>query len=161
MGGVNHVRLRNLETGEDKWVRYPITRDDQESRFTRDVFPGYAFLPGAQEIVYNQDGKIRRLNLESGAESVIPFSAEVSQDLGPKLDFPQKVEQGPVKVRLIHDPAESPDNKKLVFSAMTHLYTLDLPGGKPQRLTTGTTGETAASLMSARAGQARRASPAV
>jgi len=135
------LRLRNLETGEDHWVRYPVTRDDQEAIFSRDLFPGYAFLPGGKEIVYNQDGKIRRLNLESGAETVIPFSAEVSQDLGPKLDFPQKVEQGPVKVRLIHDPAESPDNKKLVFSAMTHLYTLDLPGGKPQRLTTGTTTE--------------------
>src|SRR5882724_10620525 len=135
------LRLRNLETGEDHWVRYPVTRDDQEAIFSRDLFPGYAFLPGGKEIVYNQDGKIRRLNLESGTETVIPFSAEVSQDLGPKLDFPQRVEQGPVKVRLIHDPAESPDNKKLAFSAMTHLYTLDLPGGKPQRLTAGTTTE--------------------
>jgi Tol biopolymer transport system component len=131
------LRLRNLETGEDHWVRYPVTRDDQEAIFSRDLFPGYAFLPGGKEIVYNQDGKIRRLNLDSGAESLIPFSAEVTQDLGPKLDFPQKVEQGPVKVRLIHDPAESPDGKKLAFSAMTHLYTLDLPGGKPARLTAG------------------------
>src|SRR5882724_8401710 len=131
------LRLRNLETGEDHWVRYPVTRDDQEAIFSRDLFPGYAFLPDGKEIVYNQDGKIRRLNLESGAESVIPFTAEVSQDLGPKLDFPQKVEQGPVKVRLIHDPMESPDGKLLAFSAMTHLYTLDLPSGKPQRLTTG------------------------
>ena len=131
------LRLRNLDTGEDRWVRYPITRDDQEAIFSRDLFPGYAFLPGAKEIVYNQDGKIRRLNLETGAESVIPFSAEVSQDLGPKLDFPQKVEQGPVKVRLIHDAVESSDGKRLAFSAMTHLYTLDLPSGKPQRLTNG------------------------
>ena len=131
------LRLRNLESGEDHWVRYPVTRDDQEAIFSRDLFPGYAFLPGGKEIIYNQDGKIRRLNLESGAESIIPFSAEVSQDLGPKLDFPQKVEQGPVKVRLIHDPVESPDGKKLAFSAMTHLYTLDLPGGKPQQLATG------------------------
>src|SRR5882757_4010901 len=131
------LRLRNLETGEDHWVRYPVTRDDQEAIFSRDLFPGYAFLPDGKEIVYNQDGKIRRLNLESGAESVIPFTAEVSQDLGPKLNFPQMVEQGPVKVRLIHDPAESPDDKKLAFSAMTHLYTLDLPGGKAQRLSNG------------------------
>ena len=128
------LRLRNLETGEDRWVRYPVTRDDQEAIFSRDLFPGYAFLPGGKEIVYNQDGKIRRLNLDSGAESLIPFNADVSEDLGPKLDFPQKVNQGPVKVRLIHDPVESPDGKKLAFSAMTHLYTLDLPGGKPQRL---------------------------
>src|SRR5437879_1259295 len=131
------LRLRNLESGEDRWVKYPVTRDDQESLFTRDVFPGYAFLPGGKEIVYNQDGKIKRLDLVTGSEKVIPFTAQVSQELGPKLDFPQTVEQGPVKVRLIMDPAESPDGKKLVFSTMTHLYTMDLPAGKPQRLTVG------------------------
>ncbi len=131
------LRLRNLETGEDHWVKYPVTRDDQESLFTRDVFPGYAFLPGGKEIVYNQDGKIKRLDLATGNEKIIPFTAQVSQELGPKLDFPQKVEQGPVKVRLIMAPAESPDGKKLAFSAMAHLYIIDLPGGKPQRLTSG------------------------
>lgn len=131
------LRLRNLETGEDHWVRYPVTRDDQEAIFSRDLFPGYAFLPDGKEIVYNQAGKIKRLNLETGAESVIPFSAEVSQDLGPRLDFPQKESSGPIKVRLIHDPMESPDGKKLAFSAMTHLYTLELPNGKPQQLTNG------------------------
>ena len=131
------LRLRNLETGEDHWVKYPVTRDDQESRFTRDVFPGFAFLPGGKEIVYNQDGRIRRLDLASGSEKIIPFTAQVSQDIGPKLDFPQRVEQGPLKVRLIMDPVESPDSKRLAFSAMTHLYTMDLPHGQPQRLTSG------------------------
>ncbi len=131
------LRLRNLETGEDRWVRYPVTRDDQEALFTRDLFPSYAFLPGAKEIVYNQNGKIRRLNLETGTEQVIPFTASISEELGPKLDFPQKEDSGPVKVRLIMDPTESPDGKRLAFSAMTHLYTLDVPSGKPQRLTSG------------------------
>src|ERR1700682_4592291 len=131
------LRVRNLQSGDDRWVKYPITRDDQESRFTRDLFPGFAFLPDGKEIVYNQDGKIRRLNLATGTETVIPFTAKVSQELGPKLDFPQRVEEGPVKARLIQDPVESPDSKQLAFSALTHLYTLDLPSGKPRRVTTG------------------------
>jgi Tol biopolymer transport system component len=131
------LRLRNLQTGEDRWVKYPITRDDQESRFTRDLYPGYAFLPGGKEIVYTNDGKIYRLDIASGQDKLIPFTAKVSQDLGPKLDFPQKVEEGPVKVRLIQDPVESPDSKRLAFSALTHLYVMDIPGGKPQRLTSG------------------------
>src|SRR5213080_2358559 len=135
------LRLRNLESGEDRWVKYPVTRDDQESLFTRDVFPGYAFLPGGKAIVYNQDGKIKRLDLATGAEKIIPFTAQVSEELGPKLDFPQTVEQGPVKARLIMDPVESPDGKKLAFSAMTHLYTMDLPGGQPRRLIPGSAHE--------------------
>src|SRR2546427_8804491 len=35
------------------------------------------------------------------------------------------------------DPVESTDGKKLAFSAMTHLYTMDLPTGTPRRLTSG------------------------
>src|SRR5438094_5487367 len=62
------LRLRNFQTGEDRWVKYPITRDDQESRFTRDLFPGYAFLPGGKEIVYTNDGKFHRLNISTGEE---------------------------------------------------------------------------------------------
>src|ERR1700687_6003095 len=131
------LRLRNLETGEDRWLRYPVTRDEQETRFTRDLFPGYAFMPDGKSVVYNQDGKIRRLNLATGTDTVIPFTAKVSQELGPKLDFPQRVEEGPVKARVIQDPVESPDSKQLAFSALTHLYTLDLPSGKPRRVTTG------------------------
>jgi Tol biopolymer transport system component len=131
------LRVRNLQTGDDRWVKYPITRDDQESRFTRDLFPGYAFLPDGKEIIYNQNGKIRRLNLATGTDTVIPFTAKVSQELGPKLDFPQRVEEGPVRARLIQDPVESPDGKQLAFSALTHLYTLELPSGKPRRVTSG------------------------
>ena len=100
-------------------------------------FPAIAFLPGGKEIVYNQDGKIRRLDLASGSETVIPFTAQVSQDIGPKLDFPQRVEQGPGKGAPDQDPVESPDVRRLAFSAMTHLYTMDLPHGTPQRLTSG------------------------
>jgi Tol biopolymer transport system component len=129
------MRLRDLHSGEDHWVKYPITRDDQESRFTRDLFPSYAFLPGGKEIVFTNAGKLHRLNIETGDDKLIPFTAQVSQDLGPKLDFPQKVEEGPVKVRVIQDATQSPDGKRLAFSAMTHLYVMDIPGGKPQRLT--------------------------
>src|SRR5260370_1084089 len=131
------LRIRNLESGEDRWLKYPVQRDDQESRFTRDLWPGYAFVPGGKEILYTTEGKIHRLNIASGDDRLIPFTAQVSQEIGPKLDFPQKVEECPVKVRLIQDPAQSPDGKKLAFSALTHLYTLDLPAGEPPRAAPG------------------------
>jgi Tol biopolymer transport system component len=129
------LRMRNLETGEDRWVRYPITRDDQESNYTRDLFPGYGFLPNGKEIVLTDRGKICRIDLASGQETVIRFTAHVSQDIGPKLDFPQPVEQGPVKIRLIQDAVQSPDGRKLAFVGMTHVYVMDIPNGQPHRLT--------------------------
>jgi imidazolonepropionase-like amidohydrolase len=49
------------------------------------------------------------------------------------------VPQGPVRARLIQDPRQSPDGKRLVMSVLTNLYLMDLPAsgapaGKPRRL---------------------------
>ena len=35
----------------------------------------------------------------------------------------------------------SPDGKRIAFSALTHLYVMDLAGGSPQRVNTGNTRE--------------------
>ena len=129
------LRLRDLKTGEDRWLIYPVQRDDQESRFTRDLLPGYAFTPDGQEIVLTYGGKIHRVSLETGEARAIPFTAQVALDLGPQLNFPHRVEEGPVRARLIQDPAQSPDGTRLAFSALTHLYVMAIPGGTPTRVT--------------------------
>jgi Tol biopolymer transport system component len=131
------LRIRNLSSGDDRWLKYPVQRDDQESAFTRDLLPGYAFLPDGKEIVLTYGGKIHRLSVASGEAKPIPFTANVKLELGPHLDRPRRVEEGPVRARLIQDPKQSPDGKRVVFSVLTKLYVMDLPGGKPRRLTTG------------------------
>ncbi len=135
------LRLRDLRTGEERWLKYPVEHDDQESRFTRDLLPGYAFTPDGKEIVVAYGGKIHRVNLATGEAREIPFRAQVSREIGPLLNFPERVEQGSVRARLIQDPRQSPDGKRLAFSCLTHLYVMDLPaaaglpGGKPARIT--------------------------
>jgi Tol biopolymer transport system component len=129
------LRLRDLHSGEERWLRYPIQRDDQESRFVEDLLPGYAFTPDSQALVYFTGGKIHRLELTSGQDRIIPFVANVELELGPSLDRAERLEQGPIRVRLIQQPVESPDGRRLAFSALTHLYVMDLPSGAPRRLT--------------------------
>ncbi|HXE74887.1 MAG TPA: amidohydrolase family protein [Candidatus Xenobia bacterium] len=131
------LRLRNLKTGEDRWLRYPVQRDDQESRFTRDTLPGYAFTPDGKEIVLTYGGKLHRLSIATGEAREIPFTATIKQELGPRLNFPKRVEEGPVRLRILQDPSQSPDGKRLAFSALTKIYVMDVPGGSPRRLTSG------------------------
>lgn len=132
------LRLRNLETGEDRWLKYPVQHDDQESYFSsRDLLPGYAFLAGGNEIVLSYGGKFHRLNIRTNEDRVIPFTATISRELGPKLDFPRRVEQGPVRARIIQGAVASPDGKRLAFSALTHLYVMEVGGGAPKRLVAG------------------------
>lgn len=129
------LRARNLETGEERWLKYGVQRDDQESMSSRDVLPGYAFTPDSKDVIVSYGGKIHRIQVSTGEDSVIPFTAKVSQDLGPQLKFASRVEEGPVKARLIQTPSQSPDGKQIAFSALMHLYKMDVPGGTPERLT--------------------------
>lgn len=129
------LRIRDLKTSEERWLKYPVQRDDQESTARRDLLPGYAFTPDGKEIVVSYGGKINRVNIESGEARPVPFTAQVSQAVGPQLKFPARVDDGPVKARLIQAPVQSPDGKRLAFSALTHLYVMDIPGGQPRRVT--------------------------
>jgi len=132
------LRARNLVSGADRWFKFPVQRDDQESYFSnRDLFPGYAFTPDGKSVLVAYGGKIHRLDLETAQDGVVPFQAPVSRELGPKLNFPTRVDEGPVQARIIQGAVESPDGKRLAFSALTHLYLWSLPDGTPQRVTQG------------------------
>jgi Tol biopolymer transport system component len=132
------LRVRDLVTGADRWFKFPVQRDDQESYFSnRDLFPGYAFTPDGKGLVLAYEGKIHRLDLETAKDTLVPFQATISRELGPKLDFPTRVDEGPVQARVIQGAVESSDGKELAFSALTHLYLLKLPNGTPQRVTQG------------------------
>ena len=125
------LRIRDLSTGADRWLRYPVQRDDQESAFTRDLLPGYAFTPDGRHVVTTEAGKIVKVDVATGQATPIAFTAKVAQDLGPSLRFPRRVENGPVRARLIQDPTVSPDGRRLAFSSLTRLYVMELPSGTP------------------------------
>ena len=130
------LRIRSLETGDDRWLIYPIQRDDQESRFTRDLLPAYTFTPDGKSILLTNGGKIQRVDVTTGVAATIPFTAKVSQQAGPSLTTVSRVESGPVTVRQVSSPALSPDGRRVAFTAVDRLWVMDLPAGTPRRLTT-------------------------
>ena len=134
------LRIRNLSTGADRWLKWPILRDEQESGGSpsRDTLPGYAFTPDNTAVIVTYGGKIHRVAVADGADTVIPFKARVALDVGPDLEFPYKVPQGPVRARLIQDPRQSPDGKRIAMSVITKIYVMDAAkGAAPKRLTGG------------------------
>ena len=134
------LRVRDLTTGADRWLKWPVERDEQESGGSpsRDTYPAYAFTPDNKEVVITYGGKIHRVNVDTGADTLVPFKAKVSLDIGPDLEFPYKVPQGPVRARLIQDPTQSPDGKRIAMSVLTKIYVMDAAkGATPKRLTSG------------------------
>lgn len=136
------LRLRDLTTGEERWLAYPVQRDDQESRATLDVLPGYSFTPDAKAIVISYGGEIWRVPIDGSPTAKIPFEAPVSADIGPEVKFRYRVDTTAMVIaRQIRNPVASPDGKRIAFTAFDRLWVRDLAGGAPRRVTSGEVGE--------------------
>lgn len=140
--GQTGLRLRDLRTGADRWLAFPIEHDQIDAQSWQDLVPRYAFTPDDSAIVLSRRGKMERLPVGAGEATPIPFTAKVHLQLGPLTRVAVKEDTGPVRARLIQTPEQSPDGKWLAFSALGHVYVMPLDGrGKARRLTNGATPE--------------------
>lgn len=145
--GTRHInetrlRIRDLASGEERWLVYPVQRDDQESRATLDVYPGMSFTPDSKHLVASWNGKMWKVPVEGGAPVAIPFEVDVLQALGPAVRFDYPVSDSMTfVVKQIRDAVASPDGRRLAFVALDRLYVMDFPGGTPRRATDLEVGE--------------------
>jgi len=130
------LRIRDLETGEERWLAYPVQRDDQESTATRDAYPGMSFTPDSSHLVAYWGGRIWKVPAEGGEPVGIPFTARIDVDYGPEVFFEYPVADEPsFTATQIRDGVPSPDGSRLAFTALDQLYVMDWPDGEPRRLT--------------------------
>ena len=140
--GETGLRIRELDSGNERWLAYPVQRDDQESVAPMDALPGFSFTPDSRSLVASYGGKIWKIDVEGGHQKEIPFTADVDLDLGPEVRFDYDVEVSPMmEIRQIRDGVPSPDGSKLAFVALDRLYVMEHPDGTPQRLTNQSVGE--------------------
>ena len=136
------LRIRDLASGDERWLAYPVQRDDQESRASLDVLPGYSFMPDSRSIVVSYGGEIWRVPVDGTAAAKIPFSVDADVAIGPEVKFAWSVNDSAMfTARQIRNAVPSPDGTKLAFTAVDRLYVTDLPNGTPRRVTTMDVGE--------------------
>lgn len=123
------LKLLDLETGDDTWLRMDVQRDDSEGGGSRDrdLYMGSAFTPDSNALVTSFDGKIWRVAVPSGETTPIPFTAEVEQELGPLVTFDYPIDDDTLTVSQIRGARPSPDGSKVVFAALDRLWIADLP----------------------------------
>jgi len=136
------LRKRNLATGEEEWLAYPVQRDEQESRAPLDLLPGYAFLPDGSAIIVSYGGKIWNVPMDGGDATEIPFEVPVELAIGPEVRFDYEVDTtATVTASQIRHPVVSPEGDRVVFTAFDRLWIRDLPDGESRRLTDAEVGE--------------------
>ncbi len=134
--------LRELDTGEESWLAYPIQRDDQESIANMDVMPGYSWTPDGTSVVLSYGGGIWSVPVDGSDPTAIPFTVNAEVAIGPEVKFEYPVDDAPTFLaRQIRDVQPSPDGNRVAFSAMDRLYVMDLADGNPQRVTSQEVGE--------------------
>ncbi|MCW3086713.1 MAG: amidohydrolase [Sediminibacterium sp.] len=128
--------LRDLSSGEEKWLAYPVQRDDQESIATMGVLPGMAFTPDSKAVIVSYGGKINRVPVDGSKPVDIPFAVDTKLEFGPEVRFKYPVSDTMYALTTqIRDAVPSPDGSKLAFVALDRLYVMDYPNGTPKRLT--------------------------
>ena len=101
--------------------------------------PTSAWLPDESGIITSHGGSLWRIDLASGQSTRIPFTADVDVALGALVRGSATVDDS-VRVREVRDPQLSPDGSRVAFTAFGKVWLMELPGGRPRRLTTSTSG---------------------
>jgi Tol biopolymer transport system component len=127
---------RNLATGEEAWLAYPVQRDDQESIAVLGVLPAMSFTPDSKYLLASYGGKINKINIETAAQTEIAYSVDAKIEMGPEVLFKYPIKDTIATMATqIRDAVPSPNGKHLAFTVLNRLYVMEYPNGSPTRLT--------------------------
>ena len=118
------LRIRDLVSGADRLL---LSATQPHARYevpSRDLMPGSAFTPDGRALITTFGGKIQRVEVGTGAARVIPFTADVSLEIGSKVPEPRWQQPPTVRARVIQAPRQSPDGRQLAFSAFAQLHVM-------------------------------------
>ncbi len=130
--------IRDLGTGAERVLYHPMdpishgwAMDDT------DLSPIYAFTPDSQSIIFPAQGKIRKVDIGTGAASVIPFSAHIEHTLTEKVYVPQHINDGPLTPKVLHWMQPTIDGQSLIFGATGKLYRYNIVSKQAQVIADG------------------------
>jgi imidazolonepropionase-like amidohydrolase/Tol biopolymer transport system component len=129
--------IHDLSTGVQKPVYDQLSKDQQEVWAIFGVYPNYNWMPDNNHIIIWAEGKIRKINTETGGEDIIPFKAKAKHKITNALFFDQNPAPDKFEAHVIRNARTSPDGKTIVFNAVGYIWAKSLPSGKPKRLTDG------------------------
>ena len=135
LGPKTGLHIFDIESGSVRLIYDRLERDMQEAWAVHGVYPAFAWLPDGKSIVAWAKGKIRRIRVEDGSETVIPFRIQDTRKVAKSVRFPIEVAPEKFDVRMLRWVRTSPDGKSVAFQALGHVYVKELPGGEPRRLT--------------------------
>ncbi len=135
---VSALYVKDLASGTERPVYTRLDRDLQETDGSQGNTTAFAWTPDGTSIVFWAGGKIRRVNVRTKEDAVIPVHVKTSRKVAPAVRFPVDVAPAEFDVKMPRWAQLSPDGSRIVFQALGRLYVRDAKGGAPRRLTAQT-----------------------
>ena len=127
--------IYDLLTGEKTAVYDKMDRDKQAAWAIHGVYPSMSWAPDDKSILFWAGGKINLIQTESKTSEVIPFEVKRDKSINKTLRFSKNIDADQFEVKMLHQVEVSPDGLQAVYESLGFIYMVDLPGGKPKRLT--------------------------
>ena len=127
--------VMDLASGEAHAVYSPLERDMQETWAIHGVYPGFAWTPKDDALVFYAKGKLHKLDLASKEAHEIPFHVADERTLTQAVRFPIAVAPDKFPVKALRNVVVSPRGDLVAYQALGHVWVRALPDGKPKRLT--------------------------
>ena len=135
VGAKTGLHLFDTQSNAVRLVYDDLERDMQEAWAIHGVYSGFDWMPDGKSIVIWAKGKIRRIDVESGKSTVIPFRIRDKREVRKAVRHEVRVGEDEFDVKMLQDVTVSPDGNQVAFQALGHIYLRNLPDGKPKRLT--------------------------
>jgi len=126
----SNLYLYDLTSGTETKVYENLERDLQETWAIHGVYPNIAWTPSSDSLVFWDNGKINRLDVDSNKSSVINFHVKTTKKIQQALQFRQVLPQDQFTVKMLRDVELSPNGEKVVFESMGYIYTRNIVNGK-------------------------------
>ncbi|MGB7404721.1 MAG: amidohydrolase family protein, partial [Pacificimonas sp.] len=130
--------VKDLQTGEVRKLYDNLDRDVMETWAVTGVYPNMDWTPDSRSILFWAGGKIRRIGVDGGNASVIPFSISDTRNVATAPHPKIEVGEDSFTAQMMRGPAVSPDGRRVVYESLGKLYVRNMAGGDPRRLTRGT-----------------------
>lgn len=127
--------IHDLETGQEWPIYDALNKDQMEAWAIFGTYPNFAWAPNNQELVFWAGGKIHKIYVETLKVDSVPFTVNTTLKIAETHRVKHQVDSDEFTAKVIRQVKTSPDGKRMVFSALGHIWTKNLPNGKPKRLT--------------------------
>src|SRR5690606_19537618 len=107
--------LRDLETGAERILLDPVEVAHESGSKSLRVLPGYSWTPDGRAIVISQGGRVRRVDVGSGAVATVPFEARVERTISEMAYRGFRIDDGAFTARFLRWHTASPDARRLAF----------------------------------------------